>query len=253
MHRLAPLLGVLLLAAAVTQARADEIFVLDNGEVLKGWVIQERDSDVHVRLTGFVRNASVHIPQTRILRRYRVDRLPEEPRDARAPTDWARAAHRVDSTITDDTNEQRGGLHIPAEEPSIRDEGFFQRLARVTALSIPEGLESRILLGTLLLVALLMLILMGGRLAEIDSLGLGRAAILATLLGTALALDVLFHADALRADRAIWLVPAQGLTWIGTAAVLLRCGVTRAVLLFAFVLFSLTVVAFCAGAILMSF
>jgi hypothetical protein len=78
-------------------------------------------------------------------------------------------------------------------------------------------------------------------------------AVLAVLLGGILGADVLWNREMLRADRAIWVLPVQGLGWLTAAMGILRESPGRVILLFAFVLFSLTVAMFTAGAILVSY
>ena len=126
-------------------------------------------------------------------------------------------------------------------------------MARVIVLSTPKDTAGRAILGLLLFGALLSLVALGGRVAEIDTMGASRTVVLALLLGGFLAMDVWLYREVLRADRAIWIVPLQGFAWLTAALLLTRSGAARAVLLFAFVLFSLAVVMFVAGAILISF
>jgi cbb3-type cytochrome oxidase subunit 3 len=246
--------GILLLLASLARpAAAEEVFVLDNGEVLRGWVVREDEEVVHVRLSGFMGEARVQFPAKRIVRRFlSVEKSSDRPTTPK-PDDWARTAKHV-AAVPDVVPHERNLLHqIPAEEPSLRDEGFFRRMARVIVLSVPRDLPGRSILGLLLFGALLSLVALGGRVAEIDTMGAARAVALALLLGGFLALDVYLYKEVLRADRAIWIVPLQGLAWLTAAWTLTRCGGARAVLLFAFVLFSLAVVLFVSGAILVSF
>ena len=173
---------------------------------------------------------------------------PETPE----PDDWARTAKHV-AAVPEVLPHERNLGRLPGEEPSIRDESFFRRMARVIVLSIPQDIAGQFILGLLLFGALLSLVTLGARVAEIDTMGAARSVLLALLLGGFLTVDVWMSASVLRADRAIWIVPLQGLAWLTGAWVLTRCGFARAVLLFAFVLFSLAVVLFVSGAILVSF
>ena len=249
LHLTLAVTAVLLLA---TPAQAEEIFLLDNGEVLHGHVVREDDEAVTVRLLGFRGEARVDIPRTRIKRRFvSVDQTPRAPRGEK---DWMADARHVELSTDGAANvESTQPLVMPAEEPPARDEGFFQRLARVAVLALPPDTAGRTIIGLLLFAVLLVVVVLGGRIAEIESLGLGRATALSALLGFILFVDIWFYEDALRADRAIWLLPVQGAVWLTAAMGLLRTGIARTILLFAFVLFSVWVVVFAAGSILISF
>ena len=250
---LLPALVLLLLASLAWPAAAEEVFVLDNGEVLRGWVVREDEEAIHVRLSGFVGEARIQIPAKRVVRRFlSVEKSSERP-ETPEPDDWARTAKHVAPVPEVIPHDKKLLDQIPAEEPSLRDEGFFRRMARVIVLSIPQDLAGRLILGLLLFGALLSLVALGARVAEIDTMGAPQAVVLALLLFGFLAVDVWMYQEVLRADRAIWIVPLQGLLWLSAAWGLARCGGARAVLLFAFVLFSLAVVLFVAGAILVSF
>mgnify|MGYP001812913423 FL=1 len=98
-----------------------------------------------------------------------------------------------------------------------------------------------------------MIVTLGCRLAEIENLGLDRSTVLASLLGLFLAADLFLHDTLLRADTATWVLPIQAGLWLAVAVPVLRCGFARSVLLFAFVMFSLAVLVFTAGAILVTF
>jgi hypothetical protein len=141
----------------------------------------------------------------------------------------------------------------PEPEPSLQGEGFFARLARVAEMSLPREVAGRIALGVLLWFALLAIVVMGGRIADLETLTFGRAVVLSGLLGAFLAADVVLRGELLRADRASWVLPAQAVAWSAAAWAVLREDVGRIVLLLAFMLFSLSIVVFSAGAIVVSF
>lgn len=243
---------VLLLASLAGPAVAEEVFVLDNGEVLRGWVVREDAEIVHVRLSGFMGEARIQIPAKRVVRRFlSVEKTSDRP-ETPDPDDWARTAQHV-AAAPEVVPHDRNLLAIPAEEPGVRDEGFFSRMARVIVLSIPKDLAGRFILGLLLFGALLSLVALGARVAEVDTIGAPSAIALALLLAGFLAVDVWQHTEVLRADRATWIVPLQGILWLAAAWAFTRCGFARAILFFSFVLFSLAVVLFIAGAILVSF
>lgn len=247
------LLACVGLGAWAGAAQAEEIFILDNGEALRGHVVRQDDEAVRLRLVGVMGDATVDIPRARIKRRFvSVDAAHRPARED--PTDWMAKARRVElPTGEEDPGPGQPAFTLPEEEPSVGNEGFFQRLARVAVLALPPDHAGRTIIGLLFFAALLVLVLLGGRIAEIDEMGLGRATVLALLLGTILVIDVWFHAEVLRADRAVWILPIQGVLWLAVAMGLLRVGLGRTILLFAFVLFAVWVVVFSAGAILVSF
>lgn len=247
------LLLVLLGLAGAGAARAEEIIILDNGEALRGHLVRQDDEAVRFRLVGVMGDATIDIPRERIKRRF--VSIDQGPRPAtEPPTDWMAQARHVELDAGGaETGEGTFRLVLPEEEPSVVNEGFFQRLARVAVLALPPDRAGRTILGLLFFVALLVLVLLGGRIVEIEEMGLGRATVLALLLGVILAVDVWHHATVLRADRAVWILPLQGLLWLAVAMATLRVGFGRTILLFAFVLFAVWVVVFSAGAILVSF
>ena len=270
MFRLCHLLLALACLAVLVAARAhaqEEVFVLDNGTTFRGEVVRANDEDVEVRLSGFGRNASVTLARARIVTRFVPVDARTLPEAVRLPdADWAAQSTPPDDREasptaaapepTPDVGPEEAvptTTDVPEVEPALRDEGFFHRLARVAALSLPPSAAGRIALAGLLFVALLMLVMLGCRLAEIENLGLGRSAVLATVLGLFLGADVLLHDPLLRADVATWVLPVQAALWLAVAVPTLRCGLARSILLFAFVMFSLAVLLFTAGAILVTY
>lgn len=254
---LAVLLASLVLAAlGARAARADEVFVLDNGMVLRGTALKESASEVVVRLSDFAEDARVTVEVARIVSRRagtagRPQAVPHEarPRFTDGPTTWDADVPRLDGGTW-----ARPALESePLEEPSVRHEGFFERLGRVALLAMPGDAPTRAVLLLLYLAALLALVGLGGRLLEIEGLNLPRAATLAAALGAMVLSDALYRDLLLRADRALWIVPCQAAAWLALAFGLLRCDLGKGVLLLAFLLFSLGVVAFAAGAVLVAF
>ncbi len=260
------LLLALLLGLAAPAARAsEEVFVLDNGSTFRGQVIRATDDDVQVQLAGFGRHATVTLARNRIVTRFvPVDTSARTEKVRIADADWTAESKEADADEKPDTDpvEDEGAEleeepatppALPAVEPSLKDEGFFHRLARVAVLSMPPSLAGRLALGGLFFLALLMLVMLGCRLAEIENLGLGRSAILASAMGLFLGADLLLHDTLLRADMATWVLPIQAGLWLALAVPVLRCGLARSILLFAFVMFSLAVLVFTAGAILVTY
>ena len=127
--------------------------------------------------------------------------------------------------------------------------GFFLDLANRTVESLPSSALGRTVLAILFFGALLGIILLAGHIIEVETLTAGAAVILTFLLGGLLVTDVIWRDTLLRNDRAGWIVPLQGLLWVSAAMGLLRCGLGRVVVLFAFVTFVLSVGIFLTGAV----
>jgi hypothetical protein len=259
------LTGALALAAAPASA---EILILDNGTVLKGRVVRDGATEVVLQLDGFRGEARVTVERRRIVQRFRMESeepngktarplvpepvetgavgVPEPEETTEAPTE-ATAEEPVEATNRWQKPED------PRPEPPMHRESFFERLARVAIVGMPKDPAGRTALVFLLLVGLFALIGLGGRIAEVETLTFGRAAALTNLQGSILGADAVWSQEMLRADRAIWVLPTQGIAWLTAAVGILRENAGRVILLFAFVLFSLTVAVFTAGAILVSY
>lgn len=251
-------LAVVLLALLgwVRPACAEEVFVLDNGVVLRGTAMRESGAEVVIRLSGFPEDARVTVETARIVRRHAgsmgVPRLPAGAQ-VRDYTDAPLAGTDSLPRFAGRPWVAPSASLLPLEEPSVQREGFFQRLGRVVRMATPEDPVTRLVLAALFCIALLALVGLGGRLLEFEDLRVGHAALLAAGLGAIILADVVHAGELLRADRAPWVLPAQALAWVGLAWGALRCGPGRAVLLLAFLLFSLGVVGFAAGAVLVTF
>jgi hypothetical protein len=251
------LLGVLFSALALAPgARAEEAIVLANGTVLRGNVVHEDDTTILFKLAGVGTDNRLKIERKHVTQRFTtVDTAkgsaltrqsiaslasladPEPPPPAEEPVPPAMASVPAPPPL-------------PAEEPEVQDESFFSRIARRAALAFPTDATSRALLATLGVLLLLCLVALGGRMADVRGLTLGKSTALGLLLGAFLTIDVLFGETLLRADHAIVFVPLQLLAWVSCAAVIVRCGFARAFTLLAFVLFSGALVTFSAGATL---
>lgn len=248
--------ALVLLCAWAGTARADEVFELDNGMVLRGTAVKESATEVVVRLNGFADEARVTVETARIVRR--------RPGNTGRPVGpvGAPLARATDLPHADGVDVPRLGSRTwtppsleaePLEEPGVHREGFFERLRRVALMAMPNDTLTRIMLGTLFFAALLALLGLGGRLLEIEGLNLLRAGALAGALGVMVLSDALYRDILLRADRALWVVPTQAVAWLVLTFGLVRCTPGKAVLLLAFLLFSLAVVSFTAGAVLVAF
>jgi hypothetical protein len=248
--------ALVLLCAWAGTARADEVFELDNGMVLRGTSVRESATEVVVRLSGLSSEARVTVETARIVRR--------------RPGNMGRPAAPTGAPLARATDlPSSGGVDVPSlgartwtpptveaeplEEPGAHREGFFERLRRVALMAMPNDIATRIALGTLFFAALLALVGLGGRLLEIEGLSLARTGVLAGALGVMVLSDALYRDMLLRADRAPWVVPAQAAVWLALTFGIVRCTVPKAVLLLAFLLFSLAVVSFTAGAVLVAF
>lgn len=243
------LLALWTLAARPARA-AEEVFVLDNGSVFRGHVVRVEDETVRVRLSGFGRDAIVALEKARIVNRFVPAAAPpvtSQPQTAFK--DWTAATRQA----TAEEKEASKPPPLPAEEPDIHDESFFQRLARVTVLALPASTGGRAALGLLFLFVVVALIFLGARLVEVETMTTGIALLLGVLLAAAFVLDMIYYRDMLRADRAPWLLPLQAILWLGVASAALRCGFERVIVLFAFVSFSLAVAVFAAGAVLVAY
>jgi hypothetical protein len=250
------LAGVLLLTlAASVAARADEVFVLDNGMVLRGTAVGENANGVVIRLTDFVQDARVTVAPARIVKRYDMREGPVRP--ALAPpmqlaTDAPGSTVEAPPSFVARTWDPVALDTAPLEEPSPRNEPFFSRLARLSSMALPVQQGSRILLGCLGLIALLALVLLGGRLLEIEGLGLLRGVAISGVFGLLVLANVLYSDALLRADRALWVLPLEAVSCLFLTCAVLRAGLGRAVLLIGFLCFSLSAVVFAAGAVLMA-
>jgi hypothetical protein len=96
----------------------------------------------------------------------------------------------------------------------------------------------------------LCLVGLGARVADLEGMTLGRNTVLALAFAGMVAANAYWADRVLRADVATWLIPAQLLAWVFLAAGTVRCGIGRAVLLLAFVVFTGSIVAFASGALL---
>jgi hypothetical protein len=251
---LALLLGALVCGASA--ARADEVFVLDNGMVLRGTAMNENEKVVVLRLTDFPDDARITVELSRIVtRRPGNVGKPVVP----APSLLSRATdvpYGDPGTVPRLTGPGWNPTHVqlaPLEEAAPQHESFTERLRRVALMAMPEDVLGRSVIAVLFFVALLALVGLGGRLLEIEGLNFLRSAVLAGLLGALILADFFYRDVLLRADAALWVVPAQALSWLALTFALVRCGVGKSVLLLAFMLFSLAVVTFTAGGVLVAF
>jgi hypothetical protein len=247
---------LVLLCAWAGVAQADEVFELDNGMVLRGTPVKETGTQVVLKLSGFSDEARITVETARIVHRRPGNRGPGM---GPAETTLARATDAPTSG-TSDVPRMGTRTWVPPsleddtlEEPEVHHEGFFERLRRVALMAMPGDVGTRSALGALFFAALLALVGLGGRLLEIEGLNLPRALVLAGTLGLVVLSDTLYRETLLRADRALWIVPMQAAAWLGLTLALTRCGLGKAVLLLAFLLFSLSVVSFTAGSVLISF
>jgi hypothetical protein len=253
-----PLVVVLLLLATAAPAwAAEEVFVLDNGMVLRGVEVRRTAEEVVIRLTDLGTDARVTVAASRIVRRYGFEE------GGRPPPPMEALLHATDSTppVVAAATRPAGQpscpiapcevMPLPLEDPSPRNESYFDRLGRLTLLALPADPLSQAALVFLGYLVLVLLVLIGGHLLEIPRLGLKKSMLLAAGFGAVLAALALGHASLLRADRALWVLPSLLLGTLGLGWALLRGPPRRAVLLVAFLGFSVSVVVFASGAVLM--
>ena len=247
---LVALAAALFLAVFARSARGEEAIVLDNGAVLRGTVVREDPTTIVFKLSGVGTDSRITISREHIAQRFvTVDpnawttgsqvARPSIPDPAASPALLRPAEPRAAKPAT-----------LPAEEPAVHEEGFFQRTARRAALAFPTDPGSRTSLAVLAMVILLCLVGLGGKMADLSGLTLGRNTLLALFLGALVAVDVAWGPSILRADMAAMILPVQVLAWAACAAAILKCGFGRAFQLLSFVLLAGALVTFSTGAVL---
>lgn len=259
-------LGLALLFSLVRAgvALAEEALVLDNGAILRGTVVREDAKSLTFKLAGLGTDSKITVERSHILQRFttvdpQVGVAASKPAPAEAtnlasegvPVPSIHSADGVPAVLAPSSPEARTPS-IPEEEPEARHETFFERAARRAGLAFPREAPARAFLMALAIAVLLCLVALGGRMADIQGLTLGRSTGLALLLGGLVMLNVVWADTFMRADRAPVLVPLEFLAWVGCAAGILRCGFGKAIQLLAFVVFSLALVTFSAGVVLVS-
>ena len=265
MHRLLPLLCLLagFLLPAVP-AWAEEVFILENGNVMRGRVVSENEEQIILRLSGFAEENRITIRPSEVVRRFlNVD--PKRQAKLRA------AAQEEEITLAFQPEAPRDGVPkttliapdlmalrdrdaagLPQGDVPMASEDFFSRLQRVSIASTPASLEGRLLLGLLLFVVMTVLVAGGARLLGMRATSLHASSSLGLLLGVFLVSDFLFSDALLRADRTLWVVPLQVVIWLGVARSTLDAPIIRTVPLFALVLFASMCFAFATGSLLVS-
>lgn len=252
------LLGLALSAPA---AQAEEVFILENGVVLRGFVVREADDKLVVRLSGFTEINQVTVRRSEIVRRY--ETKPYKPPVVMVPTDddthgmetptipgMERPSAAPGATATPGPPVEK-----PAgsgREPTLESEGFFARLQRVTGMALPRSVEGLLLVGFLFFVLLTVLVAGGAKVIGMKAPSLQASSSLGILLGVFLAADIGLHHEFLRADRAIWILPLQAGIWLFVARTALDAPVGRVVPLFAFALFGSACFIFFTGSVLVS-
>jgi len=254
---LRPVCVLAFLALALPAARAEEVVMLDNGVVLRGRVIRENEKQITIHPAGSTAESRITVDRRRIVKRY-----VSIERGASRATVPVRAPDATDPDVGSQpvepdalplyVVETPGTADLPQEEPEVEQEPFFERLRRVTALALPKTTLGIIVLALLLFLGLAALLTMGARLLGLGLPSLHATWTLALLFGLFVLADMVLHAELLRADRAVWVVPLQAVLWIGLAKALLDTAASRTVVLFAFVLFGAVAVVFVTGAVLVT-
>jgi hypothetical protein len=268
----APLL-ILFLAGDV---EAEEIFVLDNGVVLRGRVVREDDKRIVVQLSGFAEQNTVTVRATDLVRRFTsidprasrkrppaagdassggtVLKVPP-PASERVPASDEHSPPVPTSPAVEDAPSPDASIFDGLDEsgePDLESESFFLRVRRVSGIALPRTLEGLAVVAVLCFVVLTILVAGGTRALGMKAPSLGASSSLGLLLGVFLLLDFLLHVDLLRADRAIWVLPSQAVVWLVVARTALDAPISRTVPLFAFVLFGSTCFLFFTGSVLVS-
>jgi hypothetical protein len=132
-----------------------------------------------------------------------------------------------------------------------RAETFFQRLDRLARMALPADGLRRLALALLAYGVLVLLVVIGGQLLEISRLRLRQALVVAAAFGALLAAFLLRPESLLLAERALWLMPLLAAGYLGISWAVLRAPLRQVVLLFAYLGFSVCVVVFASGAVLM--
>ena len=248
---------------AATPAWAEEVFVLDNGNVVRGRVVRESEDEIVIRLSGFVNENRITLRPSEVVRRFtsvdpnRKVGLPETVLDEapdHAPLGPRNGVPRTIVLATDLRNPHASapGYDLPNGEVAMESEGFFARLRRVSLMALPESLEGRMVLGFLLLVVMTVLVAGGTRMLGMKAVSLHASTSLGLLLGVFLVIDILWSEDMLRADRAVWIVPLQAVIWLFVARSTLDAPLSRTVPLFSMVLFASTCFVWATGSLLVS-
>jgi len=242
-------------AVCATAAEADEIFVLKNGVVLRGYAMRETDDSVVVRLTGMAEDNRITVRRDEIVRRYTTSRLVAKTTD---PKDLRTDPVPKSAPLPAGSNPNAPYLSLPPattplpnEEPE--SEVFFIRFAKVAQNAVPDNLKGQVIMAALLMGVLMLLVGVGARLVDLDPPSWMNLALLSLLLGGIAIGDLMYPHIFLRTDRAIWVLPAQLIGWCGASRMVMGGPISRSVLLMGFSLFALTSFLFVTGAVLVSF
>ena len=261
-HLLRLALFLLALGTAVP-AWAEEVFVLENGSVVRGRIVRHEADSIVVRLSGFATENRITIRNSEIVRQYTAVDPKRRPGDQPliddpvVPAAMSTSQDGVPRTVLlapDLIGSRRGpdGEVLPTGEVAIEKEGFFGRLQRKAVLATPSTIEGRVLLGVLLLIVMTVIVAGGTRLLGMKAASLHASTSLGLLLGVFLVTDILFSETLLRADRALWVVPLQVGIWLFVARSTLDAPLSRTVPLLAVVLFAATSFVFAVGSVLVA-
>ena len=248
---------LLLLATALPAGAAEEVFVLDNGMVLRGVEVRRAGEEVVIRLTDLGSDARVTVALARIVRRYGFEEgvSPPPPMEAllhatdRAPPVAALPPRATPSAVC--RLAPCEVTPLPLEDPSPRQETYLDRLERLTRMALPGD--------PVLQAALVLLGFSRARAAGADRWapardpGVGRAqgaAARGGLRRRAGGAGARPRQPAARGPRPVG-APGPGRRLPRPGWWLLRGPPRRALLLVAFLCFSVSVVVFASGAVLM--
>ncbi len=253
------LVGLVLLCFP-SSAQAEEIFVLDNGTVLHGFVSRDGEEELTIRLVGLGKPVHVTVRRDQIVERHTSRRreptvLPGTPARTNVPIDVARQPPAPEPVTTGprrppvQVRERLAPVPGPILAPEYGEEGFISHFLGLARVTIPRRPQAMALIALLLVGLLAVLVHAGAQLADLGKSTLPASLGLGALFAASFVLNVLHPEVLLRADLAVIVVPLEFAVWVGAARWTLGGTIGRATLLFAFVLFSLLSVVFVTGAI----
>ena len=246
--------GLVLLVLLAPGAWADEeLFILDNGSVLRGSVLKEDESTLTIEMSGLIGQTLVKVERTAIVERHLV--RSDEPRSFVVETAEAfePKLEPVETPVSvQPGRDWLGDERLPVGDPTPESETFMTRFLRLAHVAVPDTPDAKLTLAFFMTIVVVILVSWGSKLADIANPSLLNASVLAVLFTATFGADLFYSDELLRADRAVWIVPAQILIWVGAARGLLGGTVARAVLLFTFILTSLLAVLFATGAVLVT-
>jgi hypothetical protein len=257
MRRTLPLILALVLIAltASPAAAGEEVFVLDNGMVLRGYEVRNDADGLVVRLSDFAGDARVTVAASRIVRRYGVRDGVLGPSVAPAMRFATDGVAPVQPLPLEGLPAARPYVQVPVavaplEHADAPRTTLGERAERLLDLARPRT-PGGVALAALGLWALLFgLVWVGERLLEFTGLKWRKALVLSGVLAAGATALLLVPSSTLGPDRAWWMPPTLALVCLLLSWRVLRCGLKPAVLLTGFLGFCLSTAGFAAVAVL---